>query len=388
MTDEARRIMVIEADEAIQDLIRESLSDKPCEFIIVDQASEAIVQLAMEGPNLIIMSMEMPDGDGIDLLGNIRDFDDKVPLVVMIGQPTKEKIVAAKKSRAIDILLKPPDMKRLAGRVSNSLWLNPELVKNKKDEEITFEQAAADAAAKLSQDMPREPLEEAIPKGAEVININDSIGGMKLAKTLVWNDVVYGDKGQVLTDKLILQLNRMGVPELCVYTDEELKKKVRQKKKMEAAKPVMGAKTDGGEKVFSKVKRAQVRVQTEEPVKLLRTLEDGTQEEIDGQIADISGGGCALLTAMPLVKGEELLMDFSLDNGTFKMEKIKGIVRHSMKRFGTDDFPQRSGIYFTNITERFRENLITKLFKLERDNKKKENDLRERYGYGPKRRRR
>lgn len=393
---EEKTILLIEADESIKDEIKDALADKPIRYVEVDQASDAVMQLAVEGPDAAIVALELPDGGGTELLQNIRDFDTKIPLVVIMGEPTKEKIVAAKRARAVDILLKPPDYDRLAKRLSNSLWLDPSLIK-KDEDELDFEAELKKHKTEMEKEEAERPKEEAMPKGAEMVNVNDLLPGMKIAKTLIFNDVVYGDKGQVLTDKEIKQFSRMGVEEACVYVDKQLKKKLEEKKKQQAqAKSIktdssgvaVGAGSAPGKpQEFAKVKRSSVRVDVETPVEIKTKNEEGEEETIDGLTADCSAGGCAILTAMPLKKGEEITMNFELDEGRFKMQNVKGLVRHSMRRFGTDDYPFRSGIFFTNITERYRENLITVLFKLERENKKKEDEMRARYGYGPKRRR-
>lgn len=377
-----KTILVIEADEKVQQQIQETFADKPCRFVFTDQAGEAVVQLATEMPNAIIASLEMPDGDGVEMLQNIREFDDQIPIVVLTGAPTKEKLVAAKRAKAVDILLKapgkPPDYSRIASKISSYLWVSQELL------DATAAGAEGAETAKPPEPEP-EPFVEAVPKGAEVVNINDTIAGMRVARTLVMNGVIFADKGKVLTNDIIKHLTRMGVPEICVYIDQSLKKQVEQRKKAMAAAPVIqAAPASGGEKVFSKVKRTAVRTKAEEPTKVKRTLKDGSTVEVDGLIVDISAGGCALLTADPLDRGEEIILNFSLDGGKFPMKDVRGIVRHSMRRFGTEEFPQRSGIYFNSLTEKFRENLVSLVFKIERDNKKKEDDLRARYGYGPK----
>ncbi len=395
MSDE-RTILLIEADESICDEIKNALADKPIRYVEVDQATDAVMQLAIEGPDAAIVAMELPDGGGVELLQNIRDFDKKIPIVVIMGEPTKEKIIAAKRARAVDILLKPPNYERLAQKLSNALWLDPSLIKTAGEEELDFETEMKKRKAEMAKEEAERPTEEAIPKGAEVLNVNDLMPGMKIAKTLMYNDVVYGDKGQVLSEKEIKRFSRMGVPEACVYVDEQLKKKLELKKKQQAQASsirtdssgvaVGAGSAPGRPQEFAKVKRSSVRVDVELPVVIKRKREDGIEETIDGLTADCSAGGCALLTAIPLRKGEEIELNFELDEGRFKMHNIKGLVRHSMRRFGTDDFPHRNGIFFTSITERFRENLITVLFKLERENKKMEDERRARYGYGPKRR--
>ena len=51
-----KTILVIDADEQIQQQIQESLADKPCRFVFVNETSEAIVQFATEMPAAFKMS--------------------------------------------------------------------------------------------------------------------------------------------------------------------------------------------------------------------------------------------------------------------------------------------------------------------------------------------
>ena len=383
MSDE-RAILIVEPDETLRDKIKEAFSSFPCRFIELESSGDAITTLAVDAPNGAVLSSELPDGDGIELLRGIRAFDREIPIIVMVGKPTKEKILAAKQARAVDILLKPPDIERLATKLVGAMWENPATVK--KGGAVSFEEELKKHQVLVEQEK-EEPFVEAIPKGAEILNINDTIGGMKLAKTLLFEDVVYGDKGQLLTEDRIRHLNKMGVAEVCVYIDPILKKKVEERKKAQAkassikttdSGAVVGATQQSGpqkEKSFAKVNRSSVRVEVGEPATIsFKNPASGETVTEDAKIADVSAGGCALLSKDKFDKGQELTISFTLDGGKFQMKDVKGIVRHSMRRFGTDDFPQRNGIFFTSLTERFRENLITILFKLERDLRQKEKD--------------
>lgn len=387
MSDE-RTVLVIDPSEEIREAIKESLADKPCRFIELEESGEAVMQLAIEGPNIVIMAAEQTDGDGVELLKNIKAFDYSIPVIVLMGQPSKEKIVDCKKAGSLDILLRPPDYERLSARIANQLWLDPSLIK-KGGEELSYEEELAKHKAEIqTEQAEREETVEAIPKGAEICNINDTAAGMKIAKTLLFNDVVYGDKGQILTDEKIKQLNKMGVPEVCVYTDEALKKKVAERKRQQAnsasikindAGVAVGTGKAGtpGQQVFAKVKRSAVRVDVEEPTTIKYKDKDGNEIEEQAKVVDVSAGGCAMLSKEQLEKSVEITMNFSLDGGKFAMQNVKGIVRHSMKRNGTDEFPYRNGIFFNSITERFRENMITVLFRLERAAKQKEMDKKQ-----------
>ena len=385
---EEKTLLVIDADPAIHQEIQTALPDRPCRYVFIDKAADAVVSLMVEAPNLVVLCMEMPDGDGISLLGNVRAMDQRIPIIIIIGEPTKEKVLAAKKAMPLDILLKPPNWERLASKVKNALWIDPELLRGKEEKKEGEEGEEGEEAPPKPEEPKEKPFREAVPKGAEVLNINDTITGMKVARTLVFNDVVYADKGQLLTDHMITQLNRMGVPEICVYIDQGLKRKVKERKDRAMKQQSMAAQktAPGGGQVFSKVKRQAIRVDTDIIGSIVTQDEEGKYYEEDCNIVDISAGGCALLTKSRLKKDQSVILSFELAG--MEMKNVRGIVRHCMARNAKPpDFPIRSGIFFDAITERDKERLFNKVFEIERDNKRKEDEMRARFGYGPKRRR-
>ena len=393
---EQKTILVIDADPDVQQGVQTALPDRPIDFKFVDASADAVMSLMVEGPHLVIACLDMPDGDGIAMIKNLRAMNPDIYLILLIGVPTKEKVVAAKSARPIDILLKPPDWERLAGKVKAALWIDRELLRQQAEQAAQADAKNGSKAANGKDAPPpppppeeeAKPFVEAIPKGAEVLNINDTIGGMKIARTLVFNDIVYGDKGQVLTDQTIKQLNRMGVKDVCVYIDPMLKKKAEERKKalLRQASAVAAQQQTPGGQVFTKVKRAAIRVDTDIIGTFDAKDENGQPYADTCNIVDVSAGGCAILVKEKFRKDQVIELNFDLAG--MPLRKIRGVVRHSMARNANPpEFPIRAGIFFDGITERDKERLYTKVFEIERANKQAEDKLRERFGYGPKRRR-
>ncbi|MFH1538974.1 MAG: response regulator [bacterium] len=358
-----KKILVVEPDADFMELLKEAFEGLPCSFIHVADPNDAVMMFAVEGPDFVMISMDLPGVDPVTTLKSIREFDEKMPIVVLSKRYTKEMIIGAKQAKAADILVKPPDFKRLRSRVSGFLWTEEELGVLESGEELPEEEE------------PEEEFVEAIPKGAEVLNVNELVAGMRVARTLVHSEVVYADKGEVLTENKINHLNRMGVPEACVYIDPKIKKK-SAKDKMPTFSPrgLPGA-GGGSEKVFSKVKRSQIRIKVAIRGKAYLPKPDGGMEEIDIEVEDLSGGGAAILSKVKFDKDNEITLNFKLDD-QMEFKDAKALVRHSTRR-GTDENPFRTGIYFTSVTEKFREDLITHLFKIQQEQRKKEAERRE-----------
>lgn len=394
-------ILVIDSDEQFHMALQTAFSEKPIRFVFNKDTTEAIVALAVEAPDMVIVSLDYPNGSGVAALANIRGFNPDVPIIVTTTRATKEQLLEARKAHAMDFLLKPADMERLVARVSSKLWVTEEM--------IAATQAAAELEAQKKKEgkpgekapeappapPPPEPqFVEAIPKGAELALISEVIPGMKVARVVEKGGVVYIDKGVILKDEHLRLLNKLGIPEICVYTDIilkkralELKKRLLSQSRITPASVMVGAKPSAqdmqsGQKVtvFAKVKRADIRV----PVNVIATArlikEDGEEVEYKGIIDDVSGGGCAFLSKEVLQKDDEFYLNFDL--GNFPMVDVKAVVRHCTRR-GTDQFPFRTGFLYMSVTEKLKEKLITKLFQIQRDQKKQEAERRERYGKRP-----
>ena len=61
-------------------------------------------------PNLVLLDMRLPDGDGIELL---TDIEDGVPVIVITAYGDIDNAISAMRSGASDYLRKPLDLKEL-----------------------------------------------------------------------------------------------------------------------------------------------------------------------------------------------------------------------------------------------------------------------------------
>ena len=89
----------------------------------------------------------------------------------------------------------------------------------------------------------------------------------------------------------------------------------------------------------------------------------------------MSAGGCAFLSAERIEKDQECVLNFKLDN-TFEMKDVKAVAPSILRHRIITNF--RAGFLFTSLTEKFRENLFTKLFDIQRAQKQENVEIRER----------
>ena len=72
-------------------------------------------------PDLVLLDIQMPGIDGIETLKRIRDFEPRIPVVMMSAHATIEKAVESMKLGAYDFITKPFASDRLLVTVKNAL---------------------------------------------------------------------------------------------------------------------------------------------------------------------------------------------------------------------------------------------------------------------------
>ena len=83
--------------------------------------AEAFALLEKDSYDLIISDWEMPEMDGLELLGRIRQNDilENIPFIILTVFDDKEKIIAAVKAGITDYIVKPVERNVLEKKIKN-----------------------------------------------------------------------------------------------------------------------------------------------------------------------------------------------------------------------------------------------------------------------------
>ena len=80
------RIMIVDDDDGIRDILGEALEDQGYRVITADSGCEALEILNEETVDLVISDVRMPDGDGGYLLDQVKAREpDRPPIILMSG---------------------------------------------------------------------------------------------------------------------------------------------------------------------------------------------------------------------------------------------------------------------------------------------------------------
>lgn len=109
-------ILIIEDDAAIAALLERSLKQHHYQTLHVSTLKEARMQLQTHTPQLILLDLGLPDGDGKSLIPHLRRSL-QTPIIVLSARREEQEIVAALDLGADDYVTKPFSLVELMARV-------------------------------------------------------------------------------------------------------------------------------------------------------------------------------------------------------------------------------------------------------------------------------
>jgi two-component system KDP operon response regulator KdpE len=116
MSDPNLMVLVVEDDRQMRRFLRTTLTALDYRVIEAQTLAEALTSVTTHNPDVILMDLGLPDGDGIALTGRIRSWS-RVPIIVISARGREEDKVAALDEGADDYLTKPFGVNELLARI-------------------------------------------------------------------------------------------------------------------------------------------------------------------------------------------------------------------------------------------------------------------------------
>lgn len=119
-----RRILIVDDDPRNVKLLFSMLAPFGAELVTADGGRAALVLIGDKPPDLVLLDLEMPGVDGIEVLTHLRAGDGAhVPVIVVTAHAAREQRLAALDAGADEFLEKPIDRAILHARVRTLLAL-------------------------------------------------------------------------------------------------------------------------------------------------------------------------------------------------------------------------------------------------------------------------
>lgn len=116
MSDPAPRILLIEDEEKIRRFVRLALEREGFEVHEAASVERGLIEAGTRRPDLVVLDLGLPDGDGLDLIRDLRAWSD-VPVLVLSARTAEHDKVGALDCGADDYLVKPFSAVELVARV-------------------------------------------------------------------------------------------------------------------------------------------------------------------------------------------------------------------------------------------------------------------------------
>jgi two-component system, NtrC family, response regulator AtoC len=113
------RIFILDDDALIRTVLSDRLERAGNAVRVAGSIAEARALLRTGTPDLALLDMKLPDGEGTDLLPELMELD--VPVIMMTAHATVSSAVSALKQGARDLLEKPISYERLDASVASAL---------------------------------------------------------------------------------------------------------------------------------------------------------------------------------------------------------------------------------------------------------------------------
>ena len=146
-TVKTAKILIIDDDDQIRNLLEETLSEYDC--TTAASAEEALSVLATRDFNLVISDINMGGISGLDLIPQVHRRSADTVVVMISGQQTIETAIAAMRAGAFDYITKPFDLRHVEAAVRRALGQH-ELLEEKRNYENNLETLVRQRTAQIA----------------------------------------------------------------------------------------------------------------------------------------------------------------------------------------------------------------------------------------------
>ncbi|MBR1808897.1 MAG: sigma-54-dependent Fis family transcriptional regulator [Paludibacteraceae bacterium] len=178
------KILVIDDERSIRNTLKDILDFEGYTVVLAENGRQGL-QLATENSfDLIFSDIKMPEMDGIELLGALRNAEVESPIVMISGHGNIETAVECIRNGAFDFIEKPIDLNRLLVTVKNALE-KKSLVKETKvlRKKVQSKNQMIGESAAIKR--VREMIERVAPTEARVLITGENGTGKEVVARLI-----------------------------------------------------------------------------------------------------------------------------------------------------------------------------------------------------------
>ena len=139
------RILIIEDEVTLNKTLSDGLKEFGYQNDVAENISDGRYFLGIRNYNLVLLDWMLPDGNGVDIIAEIKERSPKTAVIVLSARDDKESEIEALRAGADDYIKKPFDFEILLVRIEAKLRFGTsniieveELVINPEEEKIIY----------------------------------------------------------------------------------------------------------------------------------------------------------------------------------------------------------------------------------------------------------
>lgn len=113
-------VLIVEDEHAISRFLRAALEGDGLRVFDAGTLQRGLIEAATRKPDLVILDLGLPDGDGLDFIREVRQWS-QMPIIVLSARAEETDKIAALDAGADDYLSKPFGIGELQGTAASRI---------------------------------------------------------------------------------------------------------------------------------------------------------------------------------------------------------------------------------------------------------------------------
>lgn len=147
MTELSTTVLLVEDEPQVRRFLRTMLGSQGFHVVEATTSAECLSQASTRNPDLVLLDLGLPDGDGVDLTRRLREWA-KMPIIVISARERERDKVAALDAGADDYLTKPFGTDELLARIRVAIRHAAEVARGTEASTFTLGEITVDFASR------------------------------------------------------------------------------------------------------------------------------------------------------------------------------------------------------------------------------------------------
>ena len=114
-------VLIVEDERAIREGLQRAIGRAGNDVVTAATIAEARAQLGKAAFDCVLLDIRLPDGDGLDMLAEIRVAHPRTPVIMATAYGDSDRAIAAMRHGAFEYLTKPFDFDALLATVARAV---------------------------------------------------------------------------------------------------------------------------------------------------------------------------------------------------------------------------------------------------------------------------